>query len=344
MLVYMVNQGLEARGFDLRTLRWSGEPRPVSAIPGFGGSVAEPHASAAQNGTLVYAIRGARDSRLAWVDVATGAERTLTTGPYFEPRLSPDGRRIAAERVEGSGRSSLWMIDAETGGAERWTDAPGLNRKPIWSPAGDSILFSSNRSGRYQFLVRSAKGSLTERGVYAPADGLLMWPNDWGPGDVVTFDRYEPGTSYNIYELKAGNAVPLVRTPQREGRSAMSPDGRWLAFESNRSGATRVQVLDRRTQEQFELPTDGGIQPMWARATGQLFYRTTANEFFVVTPVAGRLPSDWPTRRLFRTGVLEGYDVDAKGRRLLCSVKTEIGQPEEVAVLVNLPAAVAKGP
>ena len=343
MLVYMVNQALEARSFDAHTLRWSGDPRPISAIPGFGGSVAEPHASASENGTLVYSFQAARESRLEWMDVATGRARPLTTGPYFDPRLSPDGRRIAAERTEGSGRSSLWMIDAATGGAERWTDAPGLNRKPIWSPAGDSILFCSNRSGSYQLFVRGAAGSVIERSVFAPAEGLLMWPNDWGAQGMITFDRYVSGSSYNIYELRGGQALPLVCTPRREGRSSLSPDGRWLAYESNRSGSTRVQLRDLQKQEEFELPTDGGIQPMWAHGSGQLFYRTTANEFIVVTPVAGKSPDRWPSHRLFRTGVLEGFDVDASGRRLLCCVKSEIGRPEEVAVLVNLRAAVAKG-
>ena len=344
MLVYMVNQALEARPFDLRTLRWSGDPRPVSAMPGFGGSVAEPHATASQNGTLVYSFQAARESRLEWVDLVTGAKQVLTSGPYFDPRISPDGRRIAAERTEGSGRSSIWMIDAQTGGAERWTDAPGLNRKPIWSPAGDSILFCSNRSGRYQLMVRGTLGSVAERSVYAPAEGLLMWPNDWDRDGVITFDRYVPGEAYNVYEFKAGSVTPLVCTPERDSRSALSPDGRWLAYECNRSGVARVQLRDRLTQEQFELPTNGGVQPIWARATGQLFYRTTANELYEVTPVAGKRPTEWPTRILFRTGVLEGYDVDARGRRVLYCVKTEIGRPEEVAVLVNLPAAVAPGP
>jgi len=71
MLVYMVNQALEARSFDAHTLRWSGDPRPISAIPGFGGSVAEPHASASENGTLVYSFQAARESRLEWVHTST---------------------------------------------------------------------------------------------------------------------------------------------------------------------------------------------------------------------------------------------------------------------------------
>ena len=66
-------------------------------------------------------------------------------------------------------------------------------------------------------------------------------------------------------------------------------------------------------------------------------------DFFEVTPVPGKRPHDWPARRLVRTGVLAGYDVDARGERLLCSVKSPPGRPEEIAVLVNLKAAAAKG-
>src|SRR5262249_3605568 len=77
ILVYMVNEGLEARPLDLHTLRWSGEPRPLSAFPGYGGSVAEPHASVSRNGTVVYPLQSVREGRVAWIDVTTGAETTL---------------------------------------------------------------------------------------------------------------------------------------------------------------------------------------------------------------------------------------------------------------------------
>jgi hypothetical protein len=133
-----------------------------------------------------------------------------------------------------------------------------------------------------------------------------------------------------------------VQTPASESRCATSPDGHWLAFDSNRSGRTRIHLMDLRTKEQFMLPTEGGMDPHWARAAGTLFFRTPANDFFTVTPVAGRRPTEWPIRHLFRTAVPDGYDVDANGKRVLCCLKSHVGRPEEVAVLVNLRAA-AKG-
>jgi hypothetical protein len=92
------------------------------------------------------------------------------------------------------------------------------------------------------------------------------------------------------------------------------------------------------------LSIEGGMDPHWASTAGTLFFRTSAHDVFEVTPEAGRRPTEWPIRRLFRTGVVDGFDVDADGKRVLCCLKSYVGRPEEVAVLVNLRAAAAKGP
>jgi dipeptidyl aminopeptidase/acylaminoacyl peptidase len=219
-----------------------------------------------------------------------------------------------------------------------------MNRAPIWSPTGDSLLYSSNRSGRDAVYVRRTDGSLAERVVVPAGNAPMMWATSWSRHGPITFTRYDPGASWNLYELRAGVPVPLVNTPGVETRCAVSPDGRWLAFDSNRSGQTRLHVMDMGTRELFALPTAGGMDPHWASAAGRLYFRTPANDFFEVTPVAGARPTEWPIRHLFRTGFPDGYDVDAQGRRLLCCLKSYLGQPEEVAVLVNLKAATAPAP
>jgi serine/threonine protein kinase len=343
MLVYMLNEGLEARPFNLRTLRWAGEPAPIAAMPGLGGSIAEPHASVSQNGTLVHTFVATRESRLAWIDARTGASSTLAIGPYFDPNISPDGKRIVAERSEGAGQSNLWLVDAKTGAAERWTHDNELNRSPQWSPRGDSILFCSNRDGHSDLYTRAVDGSLTERRVYSPPHALMSFPSDWRPGGLLGLVLYEVTTGYNVYELRSGNLVPIACTAAAETHCALSPDARWLAYDSDASGRSQIYVVDRKTSERFVLPTDGATQPRWARGTGRLYYRTPAGEFFELTPEHGKRPTEWPIRRLFRTGIVVAYDVDVHSDRLLCCVKAPSGRPEEIAVLVNLPQAVARG-
>ena len=343
MLVYLSNRTLEARAFNLRTLRWAGEPVPICELPGVGGSVAEPSASVSQNGTLVYSPMAARASRLEWIDTRTGYVKSLSVGPYFSPSLSPDNRRIAVERLEGPGRSNIWMVDARTGAAERWTNNGGLNRSPKWSPAGDSIVFSSNRTGHYELYARGTGGSLAERLLYSPPLGLLMWPNDWRSGGLLTFDQYEPGTAYNVYEMRSGNPVPIARTAANEKSGALSPDRRWLAFESDASGRTQIYIVNRATTERFVLPGEDVTQARWARGSGRLYYHTTPGDLFEATPLPGLPPTQWPVRRLFRTGMLESYDVDSEGRRVLCCFRTDSGRLEEVTVLANLSQALAGG-
>jgi hypothetical protein len=235
------------------------------------------------------------------------------------------------------------MIDAATGAAERWTDLPGLNRKPVWSPSGDSLLYASSRSGADALYIRRTDGSLAERLVIAAGVQPMMWATDWPHRGPLTVTRYDKGSSFNLYELRAGALTPLVSTPALESRGAVSPDGHWLAYDTNRSGETHIQLEDLGTHEQFVLSTPGGMDPRWARVAGRLYFRTPANDFFEVTPIAGRRPSEWPLRRLFRTAVPDGYDVSADGKRLLCCLKTHVGRPEEVGVLVNLRAAAGKG-
>lgn len=343
LLVYMLNHTLEARPFDARTLRWRGEPTPITNIPGDGGSIAEPHASVSLNGTLVYSFEAARESRLTWFDLQTGLPTTLATGPYFDPRLSPDGNRLAAERIEGSGRSNIWLVDSRTGGAARWTDGTGLHRHPVWSPHGDSLAFATNRSGSYQLIARRADGSLGERILYSPERALPMWFGDWLPGGLFMLDQYEPGMTNNVYELRGGTRVPVAVGPAYETGGTLSPDGRWIAFESNAAGRPQIQLVERGTSERFVLPGESGRRPRWAHDSGRLFYHTSANQFIEVTKVAGRRPTEWPTRPLFRTGVVWGFDVDARGERIIASVRSDSERLDEIAVMVNLPRAVAEG-
>ena len=343
LLVYMLNHALEARPFDARTLRWSGEPSPITTIPGDGGSLAEPHASASQNGTLVYSFEAARESRLSWYDMRTGQPTTLATGPYFDPRLSPDGRRVAAERIEGTGSSNIWLVDVRTGTAERWTAGPGLHRHPVWSPDGDTLVFATNRSGGYELIARRADGSLTERTLYSPGRGMPMWIADWHSGGLLTLDVYEPGTTNNVYELRAGERVPVARSVAYETGGVLSPDRRWIAFESNATGRPQIYVVDRRTAERFLLPGESGMRPRWAKASGRLYYHTPAGQFFEVSPAPGQRPTEWAVRPLFRTGVMWGYDVDASGERVIACVRSNSDRLDEIVVLVNLPRAVAQG-
>ncbi len=342
-LVYLANETIQTRPFNLRTLAWSGDPRPISDARGSGGSIAEPHASASQNGILVYPSTIERTSRLQWIDTRNGVVSPLGQGAYFYPSVSPDGRRVAVERVESAARSNIWLLDAATGAAERWTDATGLNRKPVWSATGDSIAFASNRDGRYSIYVRAVGGALAERRLARPAPGLLLWPDDWYAPGVLAFDAYHPATSFDVFELRGDSIVTIADGSSPEAQATYSPDGRWLAYEGGASGERQVYVVERSTGTRYRVSPHGGYQPRWARRTGQLFFHDAGGRFYVSEPRTGATPDRWTVTQLAHSGFLEGWDVSPDGRRLLVCLRTETTRPEEVVVLANLPQAIAHG-
>jgi hypothetical protein len=166
----------------------------------------------------------------------------------------------------------------------------------------------------------------------------------WRPGGRIVFDRYTPGTGYDVFELTGGTAVPLARTATNESHGALSPNGRWLAFQSDATGPVRVQVQDMRSGERYQLASELGEEPRWATATGRLYFHDPAGRFFETSPIPGRSPDQWPTRTLFRPGMVSGFDVDATGSRLLCSVEAETDRPDEIGVIANLRATILRGP
>jgi Tol biopolymer transport system component len=342
-LIYVSNQTLEARPFNLHSLEWNGDPLPISDLPGIGGSIAEPHASVSRNGTLVSSSLTLLSRRLQWADLVHGEVLPLAAGAYFDPTISPDGAHIAAERSEGTGRSNVWIIDPHSGMAERWTNADALNRHPVWSPRGDSLLFSSNRSGHYALYQRSFAGPDLDSVRYSPERTLLMWPTGWQPGGLVSLDRFETGAGYNVSLLQGGKEVPIARSPASEQRGMLSPDGRYIAYDSDASGHSRVHVYDRSTARDYALPDSAGQSPRWASATGDLFFFKLTGAVFQVRPQAGRTPDAWPSRQVFHGGRIESYDVDAHGKRMICAVISDTGRPEDILVLANLSQALKRG-
>jgi hypothetical protein len=171
---------------------------------------------------------------------------------------------------------------------------------------------------------------------------LTMSATDWHSGGLL-LDMHEPGTSNNVHEWRAGARRPVAASQAFETSGAVSPDGRWVAFESNATGRPRIHLVDRRTSERYVLPGEGGMRPRWARETGQLFFHSPGGLFFAATPDAATRPPQWPVRSLFRTGVLWGFDVDARGERVIASVRSDSDRLDEIVVLVNLPKAVEQG-
>ena len=230
---------------------------------------------------------------LVWVD-RRGGEEVLATPPrgYSNPPLSPDGTQMAIDIRDEELDIWLWNFARET--LTRLTFDPGFDRFPVWSPDGRRIAFSSVRDGSQGNLFwQAADGSgpverladQSDRQLFPTAfssDGtaILIFGTAGGGGTTIDDD------DISIIPLDADAAGgsgtndvrPLLATTFGEMNGDLSPDGRWLAYQSNESGQNEIYVRQFPDVDagRWQVSTGGGTQPLRARSGRELFYRNAA--------------------------------------------------------------------
>ena len=278
------------------------------------------------NGSLVY-LAGSATTSLVWLD-RKGTSTTLAGGmpEARNPRLSPDGTRIA---VSGSTPANVYVFDVARPGSRLPLTTSGHNRVGAWSPDSQRLAFfsapttSQGSLGDQDLFVIPASGGTPTRVLERPG---AQWADSWSPPDArfLLFDD-GPGYSRDLWVLPFGEEVrPLVADPKfNERGGAFSPDGKSFAYVSDMSGRDEVYV------EPFPGPgtrvpisSDGGLQPVWSRDGRELFYRQ--GDALMAVPVQlDPFRAGVPQKRLDMSSALYGsdfhvpeYDVAADGRVL----------------------------
>lgn len=275
-LLYASGQALHAIGFDPRTLRTRGDGVP---IPDVEVSISPDNGSAdfavSDSGTLVSLAAhpgGPASSTLWWLDRrGNGEPLPLPPGAYTYARISPDGTRVALD-IPGKNRD-IWIADAKRPNLTRLTSGPGEEMTPVWSPTG-RVFFASQRGGNFDVYSQAPDGATPERVEFA------------GPGDQLPLGFTPDGTALVVNEnfkdlslvrlARPPTLVPLLHSDANEWLGEVSPDGNWVAYESDESG-DRVEIFVRPLRDvaarREKVSIDGGRYPMWSRTgTGELFY------------------------------------------------------------------------
>jgi len=193
-----------------------------------------------ESGTLVYgpAPPTSPEHHLAWVDEAGSLVRIGDSPRQFsEPRLSPDGRRVAV-RVGMAGGSDLWIVDTASATLSRASIGLSAHR-PVWTPDGRGITVGAEQGGRWRLLTLSSTGSGPQTTVLERPNPV--YPNAWSPdGRFLVFQELGSTTGWDLRVLEVagdGRAVgaprTLLATRFDERNAALSRDGRFLAYESN---------------------------------------------------------------------------------------------------------------
>ena len=224
------------------------------------------HFSASHNGVLAFRSGEAGGGRLVWVDrKGEKAEAVGDPADIGDFDLSPDGRWLALTMAQGSSAADdIWVRDLVRGVTSRFTFNDDGDRSPVWSPQGDRIAYGTQKDGEWDLAVK-AVGGTGEAEMLLEAEGRQQ-PSSWSPdGRHLLYYNVDPETSWDIYVLDLEgepNPRPFVRGPFIEIRARFSPDGRWVAYQSNESGHSEIYVQAfPGPGGKWQISTAGGSEP-----------------------------------------------------------------------------------
>ena len=257
-----------------------------------------------------------------------GQVRDLGTPPQFyqTPRLSPDGRRIAAQVVGAA--SDVWVFDIGTKTLTRLT-FDGSALRPTWTPDGRRVVYERRGLGNSgeDLAWIPADGS-------APAESLVTTRDDQTPG-VFTANgrtmliREQPsgGTRrISVVQLDSARVPrPLIESTFDNSSPSLSPDGRWLAYASDEQGRSEIYVRPfPGPGGRWQVSKDGGTEPIWSHMGNEIFFRVGASVMAVPVQTAGASVAAGDAKELFKTTATPGvaypsYDVSRDGRTFILS-------------------------
>jgi serine/threonine-protein kinase len=336
-LVYSHAGRMMAVPFDVERLAVAGAPTPF-----FNAVTSDPPTFAfAETGLLMYRSGSAGASALVWVDRAGGVA-PLGSGfqkDFAHPRISPDGGRVVATRA-----GNLWVYDIARNRLSQLTfDGRDLNF-PLWTPDSRHVIYARPRAGSgWDIFWRPADGSGSERELVtmtldqAPNS---VTPSAHGEPHLLAFRQTSPetGADIRILSMKNQGAQVFVNGPASERNASFSPDGQFVAYDSNELGRDEVFIRPLTgTGGVRRVSYDGGIEPYWA-PNGELFFRSGDQMFVVAVRTRPELAVG-VTRKLFEGPYAlspvehRNYDVTRDGQRFLMVRRSS---PAEGTVRLNV--------
>ena len=259
------------------------------------------------------------------------------------PRVSPDGRLLARQRADSaSGRIGIWVEDLATGARQHVSGADEATH-PVWSPDGRRLAYATGPRAAPHLAVVAADG----RGVVVTlrCPGAYCEPTDWSPDgqQLIVNVRGVNGADVWAVWLDAESARPLLADPSIERDARLSPDGKWVAFVTEQSGAPQVKV--RRTtgtSPSTTISLGSGDRPVWRRDGRELFFVDGQHRLRVVT--IGRGPGDTLTfgapfaleiPPFDGAGPAGEYDLSPDGHRIYFLRRVTSALPREIRIVVG---------
>ncbi len=301
---------------------------------------------------MAYRTVSAVARQLTWLDRSGKGAGTIgapDVASLNDVELLPDGKRVAVYRT-ANGNQDVWLIDAARGVPTRFTFDAANDIRPVWSPDGSHVVFSSNRKGIFHLYWKLSSG--------AGADELLLAsdqnksPSDWSSdGRFLVFRSQDSQTGYDLWILPiTGDKKPFLflKTPFEERDGQFSPDGKWIAYQSNESGRFEIYVQPfPGPGGKFQISTNGGAQPRWNKNGKEIFYVSLDSKMMAapvkLLPDSQSLETGTPVA-LFPVRIAGGpvfgnnkqqYAVSSDGQRFLVNLAVDEGAASPITVIYN---------
>ena len=340
-LVYVHAGTLMAVPFDLKSLRMTGTPAQV--LHGILANQDDGYASLAvsRSGNLAYVSGPERTERksstqLVWVS-RDGKESPAspTLGGYEDMSLAPD-RKMAAFTVPADPVWNIWVLDFERGNLNRLTFT-GDNRDPLWSPDRRHIAYTSFRDGHFGIYWSTIDGSSPEQKL--TSNQFEPTPTVFTPdGKKLIFTQDVSTTNVNTWEIAlTGDATPVPLNGLGEGGSVdLSPDGKWIAYESAETGQLEVYVQPYPGPGgKWQVSSAGGYRPRWSPDGKEIFYR--AGDMMMAATVETHPHFTSGTAHVLFTGhyTHTGRDYETDGNRFLMMKSGDQRGQSSLQVVLN---------
>ncbi len=345
-VLYIKNGLLVAHPFDLGELQFTGEPIPLSR--GIAGVDTRALFSVSEDGTLIYQ-RGESGGLRSIIRVNRRGDSATAVGPpgrYGDLSLSPDNARIAYSLPAGQANSSdIWVRDLKRDIASRLTFGPSYNDWPRWNTDGTKVIFTSDRgAGRFSVWQRNANGTGADEKVFALDTCDVSVSSISHDGALAVLEAY-CSSSFDIWMLEAatGKVEPFLTQPYNEFRGALSPNGRYLAYETDETGRSEVYIRELSPAGgKWQVSVNRGRAPQW-RADGRELYYVTPDDDFMAVPISYEhgLEIGNPTTLFnhryvyFSYYTLVPYAVTSDGQHFFILSPSEQGQSTEFIVVQN---------
>jgi eukaryotic-like serine/threonine-protein kinase len=356
-LFFSREKTLYAQKFDAARLVLSGEAVPLLRSVSYLPRIAH-NDYAVSKGDLLVAqpASGVSLSRLVWRN-RKGDEGGTVGKPdvYANVMLAPNEKAVAFDKTDQENQNTdLWTFDLQRGSLKRLTFDPAIDAEPVWSPDGKRILFASSRAGVMRLYMKNADGGEDEKLLPLDAsDRADQYPTNWSPdGKYFLYERDTEETRLWVAEMPDLKTRPLLKGSQTTRNGEFSPDGKWVAYNSNETGKWEIYVISfPDLHGKWQVSNNGGTQPRWRGDGKELFYLATDGKMMAtpLTTTGDRFDSGTPAalfqasaRQVIAGSERVSYDVTQDGQRFLINTQMENVETKPMMVVLNWSAALQK--